>query len=130
MKIPDRHMPWFRQVLMVMPLVSGCHLGPGYRRPDLTAATTLPWRAKALEAETTRIRLQAERVARWWTQFGDDELARLIAELSQQNLSLAEARRRVVAVRAARCRISAEHLPRVDGTSATASFHSGPQHSH
>lgn len=89
---------------------SGCRVGPVYQPPDLSPVTASPWRAASLGLAP-----QAAAVTNWWRQFGDEELVRLIDELVRQNLTLAEARQRVLAVQAVRTTVAADRLPRLDG---------------
>jgi NodT family efflux transporter outer membrane factor (OMF) lipoprotein len=53
-------------------------------------------------------------LALWWQKLGSTELDALAQQLLRQNLSLAEARQRVVAARARRGIAHAERLPQVD----------------
>jgi NodT family efflux transporter outer membrane factor (OMF) lipoprotein len=111
--------------VLLLLIVVGCTVGPKYYPPDLSATTAQPWQAASLDAGTGRIGTQAGPVAAWWQQFGDKELTRLVTELTRQNLTLEEARQRVVAVRAIRGEISSERWPQLDATAAAGSAGTG-----
>lgn len=95
-------------------LETGCRVGPVYQPPDLSPVTAPPWRAATLGLAP-----QASAVTDWWRQFDDEELVRLIDGLVRQNLTLAEARQRVLAMQAVRTGAAADRLPRLDGTATT-----------
>lgn len=88
---------------------AACTVGPDYAPPAPTGRLAAAWRQPAGDAVT------AERMdlARWWQRFGSDELSAFADQLVSQNLSLAEARQRVVAARARRGIVSADRLPQV-----------------
>lgn len=121
-------------VLLILGSV-GCTVGPDYQKLDLDPTTQRPWQAKALETESSRISTQMEPVAMWWQQFGDEELIRLISDLARQNLTLVEARQRIVAAQAIRGKVRADRLPQLDmtgnvgeaGTGEKAISFNGPQ---
>lgn len=96
-------------------LVGACAVGPDYQRPDLDARTAAAWRQPVgppFDPERTEL-------ARWWEHFGSPELSVLASRLLVQNLSLAEARQRVLTARAQRGVADGERWPQV---SAGASY--------
>ena len=101
--------------LCVTPLlvvVAACSVGSDYERPALAVRTNAVWRQPP-EAALTAERMQ---LARWWERFGSTELSALAVRLVAQNLSLAEARQRLITVRARRGIVDADRLPQVLGT--------------
>lgn len=92
-------------------VATACTVGPDYEVPDLTARTAAAWRQPAGDAV---VRERAD-LARWWERFHSDELSALAARLAAQNLSLAEARQRIVTARARRGIDAAERLPQLSG---------------
>jgi NodT family efflux transporter outer membrane factor (OMF) lipoprotein len=90
-------------------LSSGCQVGPDYRPPDFERHTGAPWR-QIPDAVTDQSR---DELARWWERLGSPELDALARQLLAQNLSLAEARQRVVGAMARRGIADADRLPQV-----------------
>ncbi|MBK7644416.1 MAG: efflux transporter outer membrane subunit [Planctomycetes bacterium] len=92
-------------------LLAACKAGPDYARPDVAARTDAAWREPAGAA------VNSERIAlaRWWEKFGSPELSGLATQLVSQNLSLAQARQRVVTSRARRGIADAARLPQLNG---------------
>lgn len=102
-------------ILFVL-VLSACSVGPEYTPPDLKSVVRPPWAAESATSETTRLSAEAATVAGWWHAFGDETLPHLIERLCTQNLSLAEARQRVVAAQATRDSAASGWFPAVDGT--------------
>ena len=118
--------PWLAAAALLLG-VTGCKVGPTYQAPDVTAITAPPWRSQSLEADTARIRTDTQQVAAWWEQFGDNELVQLIGELARQNLTLDEARQRIVAAQAIRGRTAADRVPHLDASAAFATAGTGKE---
>jgi multidrug efflux system outer membrane protein len=95
-------------------LVFACKVGPDYSRPDLEQRTSPAWRRPTGAAVST----ERMDLACWWERFGSPELSSLAARLVSQNLSLAEARQRIVSARARRGIVNADRLPAVNGGAA------------
>lgn len=93
--------------LLLSITVTGCFkVGADYEQPNLTEFTGTEWKVCAPL-------LQNDNVAvRWWTQFDDAELNRLVQALLRQNISLKIARERIVESRAQRGVTRADLLPR------------------
>ena len=76
--------------IIVLLLVSGCAVGPDYKRPDAPVTAAYKelegWRAATPQDEAPR--------GQWWAAFADPELDALLArlEVSNQNVRAAEAR--------------------------------------
>src|SRR5579859_1254841 len=90
--------------------MSGCAVGPSYRRP----ATTLDkfHSAAALEGRPTSA--PAPALEAWWDGFNDPMLSRIVRRARDQNLDLAAALARVQQARAAAREAGAQLLPTVD----------------
>jgi len=97
-------------VLPLALLACACRVGPDYRSPDLSARTEPAWREPS-GPEITRTRAD---LARWWQYLESDELDALAERLVHDNLSLAEARQRIVAAHARSAIAGADRRPRVD----------------
>ena len=99
--------------------VSGCAVGPSYRKPATTldnfhsvgalAARPMSAPAPALEA--------------WWDGFNDPMLSRIVQRARDQNLDLAAALARVQQARAAAREAGAQLLPTVDLDGQTTRIH-------
>ncbi|NLX99963.1 MAG: efflux transporter outer membrane subunit [Rhodopirellula sp.] len=94
-------------VLAVTPLIAGCgglgqwyrngfKVGPNYCPP--TADVAESW----TEANDPRLRVMGPENACWWTAFGDPTLNQLVAQASEQNLTLKVAGLRILEARAER----------------------------
>ncbi|MGH8139517.1 MAG: TolC family protein, partial [Steroidobacteraceae bacterium] len=90
--------------------VSGCAVGPSYRKP----ATTLEkfHSAAALEARPASAPTPA--LETWWDGFNDPLLSRIVQRARDQNLDLAAALARVQQARAAAHEAGAQLLPTFD----------------
>lgn len=90
--------------------VSGCAIGPSYRKP----ATTLEkfHSAAALQARPTSGPTPA--LETWWDGFNDPMLSRIVQRARDQNLDLAAALARVQQARAAAREAGAQLLPTFD----------------
>lgn len=94
-----------RIALLPAALVSACVAGPNYTEP------TLPVPPAFVEAKA----VGAIDPARWWQQFRDPVLDRLIARALRGNLDLQIARTRIEGARAQERAASAARLPTLDG---------------
>lgn len=90
-------------------LLSGCTVGPDYRRPAVTVPKQ--WHA----APAIPASAQADK---WWQTFNDPILNRLIADALAANLDLKQALTRVKDARAQRAAIFAAALPSVTAKSS------------
>jgi outer membrane protein, multidrug efflux system len=98
-------------LLGLLVLAAGCRVGPEHEPPDLSARTDPAWR----NPSGPELTAEREQLARWWEQLGSPELSELAARLWVDNLSLSEARQRVLAARARRGVVAGERLPEVYG---------------
>lgn len=83
----------FLAVFLAASVIASCAVGPDYQRPKFPVGDE--WSAIA-DIEDTIVKPQ------WWQQFEDPTLTALVQKASQQNLSIAEARARVMEARAIR----------------------------
>ncbi|TKJ80214.1 RND transporter [Pseudomonas sp. CFBP13509] len=77
-------------------LMTGCAVGPDYRRPD----TPLPDRYLGQPSVEQRPGATPASLVIWWEGFGDPLLADFVAKALEQNLDLAQAQARVAQARA------------------------------
>src|SRR5882724_10521204 len=90
--------------------VSGCAIGPSYRKP----ATTLEKFHSAAALETRPTSAPAPALETWWDGFNDPMLSRIVLQARDQNLDLAAALARVQQARAAAREAGAQLLPTID----------------
>ena len=89
-------------------LVTGCSVGPDYRRPDDTLAPA--W----LEAQRSEFDTQPATLINWWTEFNDAELNSLVERAVKSNLDIFIAEARVRESRATQILAEAGEWPTVD----------------
>ncbi|QDG60507.1 efflux transporter outer membrane subunit [Pseudomonas sp. NIBRBAC000502773] len=77
-------------------LMTGCAVGPDYRRPD----APLPDRYLGQSSVEQRPGVTPASLVIWWEGFGDPLLADFVAKALEQNLDLAQAQARVAQARA------------------------------
>ena len=87
--------------IILLPTLAGCVVGAAYQKPDLEASLQDNWTASQQTDYPTLIGGKQPQQA-WWGQFNDPHLSQLISELVASNLTLAQARERVVEARARR----------------------------
>jgi NodT family efflux transporter outer membrane factor (OMF) lipoprotein len=90
--------------------VSGCAVGPSYRKP----ATTLEGFHSAAALATRSTSAPAPALETWWDGFDDPMLSRIVQRARAQNLDLAAALARVQQARAAAREAGAQLLPTFD----------------
>jgi multidrug efflux system outer membrane protein len=108
-------------------LEAGCVVGPKYHAPNVTVPdgwTLLPTAGQASASVATPGNTA---VAQWWTTFKDSKLDALVNQAMQSNLSLQQARARILQARAARTGAGASLWPSVNAsvTNTTSSAQSG-----
>jgi NodT family efflux transporter outer membrane factor (OMF) lipoprotein len=92
---------------LLLPSVLGCAVGPRYKAPEIPVPKT--WtEAPAVSAAPSTVSLE-----RWWTEFQDPTLDRLVARAVEGNLDLKIAAARIREARAARGIAAAAGLPQV-----------------
>ncbi len=110
-------------ILAVTPFLAGCSsasqwfhngfkVGPNYCPPTANVGET--W----IEANDPRLRGAGPENACWWTAFGDPALNRLVAQASEQNLTLKAAGFRILEARAERGVAAGNLLPQQQEASA------------
>ncbi len=94
--------------LLLLLLLSACAKAPARLDPQVEVPVPQSWQSMTLEEGEVR--------GRWWTEFGDSQLDRIIAEALQRNYDLASAAARLQAAEAqARIR-GAGQLPSADAS--------------
>lgn len=87
-------------ILMALPLVTGCAVGPDFKRPDAPRATSYaPTKAlteatvsaPVLAGESQRFNPKADIPADWWTLFGSQEINSLIERAFKASPDIASA---------------------------------------
>ncbi len=96
----------------VLALLGGCALSPGAPTPSQDAAASLPaqWYAP------TPHHGELGDLSRWWAQFADPLLDRLIADAQRVSPTVSAARLRIEQSRAARAAADADRLPQIDAS--------------
>jgi NodT family efflux transporter outer membrane factor (OMF) lipoprotein len=97
----------FLALLMSASLLTGCAVGPDYKRPDVS----LPERFQGQEALNLRSAIASADLTAWWTSFGDPQLVRFVTLALERNLDLAQASARVIQARAGLGAANAALLP-------------------
>lgn len=112
MKIPaaeTRVLTIFLPAIMLLAGLSGCAVGPDYRRPD----TRLPQVFHNIRQEGAKVK--QEQLSRWWTSFNDPSLTSLIEQAVQANIDLRIAAARVKEARAFYGITDADRWPMING---------------
>jgi outer membrane protein, multidrug efflux system len=92
---------------LLLPSILGCAVGPRYKPPEIPVPKT--WtEPSAVSATASAVSLE-----RWWTEFQDPMLDRLVADAVAGNLDLKIAAARIREARAARGIAAAAGLPQV-----------------
>jgi NodT family efflux transporter outer membrane factor (OMF) lipoprotein len=99
--------------------MSGCAVGPSYRRP----ATTLEKFHSAVAVEARPTSAPTAALETWWEGFNDPMLSMLVQKARDQNLDLAAALARVRQARAAAREAGAQLLPTFDLNGQAARVH-------
>ena len=108
--------------VLVCFLLAGCAaVGPDYIPPEISEPGQ--WRAE-LKAGLTKVSMDSEMMAGWWTTLDDPTLTSLIQRAVTGNLDLKEARSRVREARARRGISAAERFPAIDATGSASSSRS------
>lgn len=96
--------------LLVLALLSGCAIGPDYRRPETGLPATYPPlpQEEALDTATATL------IPQWWTLYGDAALNKLVALSLENNADLRLAVARVDEAEAFLAETGANLLPEVD----------------
>ncbi len=108
-----------RLALATLATLSGCMVGPDYKRPQTWAARSFtgshgPTLANAARAGSLPVAAPPD--PSWWKVFGDPELTALEARVAGANLSVREATFRLVESRAQRQVTAAALYPTLQGT--------------
>jgi len=96
----------FVTALLVATLLSGCAIGPNYKRPDVAKPETFRGQAAAEAASFAD--------APWWEAFQDPTLKTLIQEALQKNYDVGIAAARVRQARASLMQARSDYFPSLD----------------
>ena len=99
--------------------ITGCAVGPDYRKPSITLQ---PFHSSAA-VQARRTNASAPAVEQWWLGFNDPELTRIAQRALHQNLDLAAAIARVEQARAAAREAGAQLLPSAQMTAQASRIH-------
>jgi NodT family efflux transporter outer membrane factor (OMF) lipoprotein len=99
---------------LALALLSGCAVGPNYRRPQTKAHAQ--WNESLAGGETN----SAITTTEWWTNFNDSELDSLVERAVRSNLDLRIAQARVREARAQYGIAAADLWPTLDGSGSYA----------
>ena len=102
-------------ILVTYFLINGCiNLGPDYQQPDVNVDVPETYQyaySDPYAPSATETRVAGDR---WWTVFGDPELARLVEEALQNNWDIKLAAARVLESRAQYVQVRADRFPGID----------------
>lgn len=101
----------FRFALLLL-VLSGCEVGPDYRPPKVTVASSYgdtPATQPASSVSPNRVA-----VVRWWRSFNDPELNSLVGRAMANNLDLRGAESRLLQARAQRGVVGSELWPQIN----------------
>src|SRR5262250_2143779 len=103
-----------RSILLVIsiPLLAGCAVGPNYKRPQ--AAVPTQWTVAPARGTETK----SPETDEWWASFHDTELNSLVERSANSNLDLKVGLERVQEARAARGVAQSGYFPSVDGAAS------------
>lgn len=102
-------------VLTASLVFSGCMMGPDYRRPETAGPDG--WQSFAADPDNG----ETADLSQWWTYFNDENLDRLIQQVTTNNLDLKTAAARIQEASALRGVASGDWFPQVNGSAAAAS---------
>ena len=101
-------------------LLSGCKVGPNYKKPDISVENK--WEHPATTQAS--VANEARPPMAWWTTLNDPELTSLVDRAADSNLTLSIAKTRIVEARAERSVAAGALLPSI-GADAGYSFNRG-----
>ncbi|MGD2099491.1 MAG: efflux transporter outer membrane subunit [Desulfobacterales bacterium] len=97
-------------LVMTLGGLIGCiNLGPHYHRPDINIEIPQYYQSDSIKSSANSVITD-----RWWHDFNDPELNRMVAEVMQHNWDLKQAAARILEARAQYVQISADRWPQVN----------------
>ena len=99
-------------LVISIPLLAGCAVGPNYKRPQVAVPTQ--WTV----APTRGTETKSPETDEWWASFQDPELNSLVERSASRNLDLKLALERVQEARAARGVARSGYFPSIDGAAS------------
>jgi len=103
---------FMRAVVLLAAVLTGCTLGPDYKRPDFHAKDSGKWQSQT----NTMTGTQAVEAVEWWKQLNDPLLSELIAGALQENRDLGVALANIERARALRRVAGAGYYPTLDAS--------------
>lgn len=94
--------------LVMIALLTGCAVGPDYKRPDIALPAAYPDAARSAEAEQGKVS------AEWWTLYNDATLNKLVASALHNNSDLHRAMAQIDEAEAVLAEASATLFPEID----------------
>ena len=91
-------------------LVSGCMVGPNYKRPQTTANTALGYIYAGRHSQDSN---DIAGTGRWWERFGDPTTTQLVTQALENNYDLKAAAARVLQAQAALAETKGRRLPEI-----------------
>lgn len=102
-------------LMLTLQILSGCKVGPNYRRPELADQGCVIDSAIAQEAVVESEEIEPNE---WWQIFGDPQLEQYIYESAEYNLDVKMAACRIIQAKAQRRIAAAQLYPYFDGKGA------------
>ncbi len=97
--------------------LAGCAVGPDFQPPTVqTPANWVDANQPARAATASHLAPSPVTAVDWWTQFGDDELNKLVREAAAENLTVLQAEAQIRAARATVSVVNAGLFPSVSGS--------------
>jgi outer membrane protein, multidrug efflux system len=116
------HFSLFGVLATMVALAGGCTVGPDYQRPE--TAVPAQWSQGLQPAAGVSQATAEEKLARWWTVFGDPTLTSLAQRAAATNLDLKLAEARIRQARAAAAVAGADLGPTLDASGSYSRSHS------
>ena len=101
---------------LFLAVLSGCLVGPNYRRPDTKVPDKWSGQAAATPAQPSKTTTNPVSLVEWWQSFNDPILASLVEIAIRSNLDLRLAEARIFQARAARGVVGAPLFPQVNAS--------------
>jgi multidrug efflux system outer membrane protein len=108
--------PWIVAIALLM--LTGCAVGPNYKRPPVT----VPGTYRGFAADTDRQATASLGDEKWWTVYQDEQLQALIREALAQNYDMRIAAARVLQAQAVLGITRADQFPTITGGASASSL--------
>lgn len=107
---------WKTALVTVLIGLSGCNVGPNFHRDHMKIPQEWAEKVNDHPATAQEIAQAANDMRRWWEQFHDPLLNRLVEKAIQNNYDLQIAGQRIIAAQALRDQQAANWYPQLDGS--------------